>query len=172
MKHERVTLPIYNLGCGGGGALAVERALARDSGVVQAYVNPLTEMAYVVFDPALTTIEQLTRVIDRLGYGAPRVEAVQQQECATPRVNPREGRQYVIAVGLCLSAIYLFCIVADLLFPDSFQTYLIWERLLIGVRWAVPWTLSLGLIEVFLAGALVGWAVVLIRRAGPALAMR
>ena len=174
MKHERVTLSIYNLGCGGGGALAVERALTRDPGVVQAYVNPLTEMAYVVFDPALTTKEQLTRVIDHMGYGAPRVEAVQQhmRESTTPEVNRQQGRQVVIAAGLSLTAIYLLCVLVDLLFPASFQTYRVWETLLIGVRWDVPWTLPLGLIEVFLAGALAGWAFTLVRRAGPAPAMR
>jgi hypothetical protein len=64
MHRERITLPIYNLGCGGGGALAVERALTQVSGVAQAYVNPLTEMAYVVYDPTVANAEHLRGVID------------------------------------------------------------------------------------------------------------
>ena len=62
MKNERVTLPIYNLGCGGGGSLTIERALTKAPGVTQAYVNPATEMAYVVYNPALAQPEpQLPR---------------------------------------------------------------------------------------------------------------
>ena len=53
MQKERVTLEIYGLGCGGGGALAVERALIRIHGVAHAYANPATETAYVQYDPAL-----------------------------------------------------------------------------------------------------------------------
>ena len=52
MKNQRITLPIEDLNCEGGGVLIVERALARTAGVVQVYVNPATEMAYVEYDPA------------------------------------------------------------------------------------------------------------------------
>ena len=54
MGVERITLAIYGLACGGGGALTVERSLARTAGVLRAYVNPLTEIAYVEYDPAMT----------------------------------------------------------------------------------------------------------------------
>lgn len=75
MKHGRVTLPIYNLGCGGGSTVTIERALAESPGVLEAYVNPLTEMVYVVYDPVLVDTGQFARVIDQLGYGSPRAEA-------------------------------------------------------------------------------------------------
>lgn len=168
MQRERITLPIYNLGCGGGGALAVERALAKVSGVTQAYVNPLTEMAYVVYDSALANANDLRGVIDRMGYGAPRAEVGQHRmlDSTVQPVNQRHIRRLAITAGLWLATIYTLCIIADLLFPRSFQTYQFWETLLIGVRWAAPWTLLLGLIEVFLAGALAGWAFALVRRAG------
>ena len=170
MARERSTLPIYNLGCGGGGALAIERALAKVPGVAQAYVNPLTEMAYVVYDPALTQIDQLARVIDQLGYGAPRVEVSRTRAPADdpPAVTPWRGRRQVLTVGLCLSALYALGLVIDVLFPSLFQTYRFWEVLLFGVRWTVPWTLLLGLIEVFLAGALAGWAFIRLRGSGAA----
>src|SRR5512141_2302359 len=71
MTRERITLPIDNLGCGGGGALAIERALTQAPGVMQAYVNPLTEMAYIVYDPAEANGAQLAAVIERFGNGAP-----------------------------------------------------------------------------------------------------
>src|SRR5689334_21661802 len=52
-KAERVTLAVEGLSCGGGGALAAERALAQLPGVVRVYVNAATEMAYVEYTPAL-----------------------------------------------------------------------------------------------------------------------
>jgi cation transport ATPase len=170
MERERITLPIYNLGCGGGGALAIERALTQAPGVLQAYVNPLTEMAYVVYDPALASVEHLRGVIDQMGYGAPHVEVRQKRLPAstTSAANRRQVLRLAITAGLWLGAIYTFCIAADLLFPGLFQTYRFWEALLIGVRWSAPWTLLLGLVEVFLSGTLVGWAFTLVRRAGPA----
>jgi hypothetical protein len=69
MTTARVTLPLDNLGCGGGEALTIERAIARLPGVSEVYINPLTEMAYVVYDPALIDSEYLRADLDRLGYG-------------------------------------------------------------------------------------------------------
>ena len=170
MQRERVTLPIYNLGCGGGGALAVERALTQVSGVAQAYVNPLTEMAYIVYDPLLANAEHLCGVIDRMGYGAPRAEVRQERQATNTALvaKRRQVRHLALWAGLWLAAIYAFCISAELLFPGLFQTYRFWEMLLIGVRWSAPWTLLLGLVEVFLFGVLAGWAFTLVRRVGPA----
>jgi Cu+-exporting ATPase len=70
MQKERVTLEIYGLGCGGGGALAIERALTRINGVAHAYVNPATETAYVQFDPALVQPADLVHAIEAAGFRA------------------------------------------------------------------------------------------------------
>jgi cation transport ATPase len=70
MRTERVTLPILGLTCGGGGALTVERLLARAPGVEQAYVNPLTEMAYVEYDPLVTSPQLLTEAVRQAGFRA------------------------------------------------------------------------------------------------------
>lgn len=70
MATQRVTLPIYGLGCGGGGALTVEQILARTTGVLRAYVNPLTEMAYVEYDTALVCADRLAEAVHRAGFRA------------------------------------------------------------------------------------------------------
>lgn len=66
-SHQRLTLEINGLTCGGGGALAVERALAHLPGIVRAYVNPLTEMAYVEMDPNVASEEELIATVTELG---------------------------------------------------------------------------------------------------------
>jgi len=70
MQTERITLEIYGLGCGGSGALAVERALTRVRGVVRAYANPATETAYVQYDAALVQPVNLLRAIESAGFRA------------------------------------------------------------------------------------------------------
>ena len=67
---QRVTLPIYGLSCGGGGALTAERALARLPGVLRAYVNPAMETAYVVYDPTSVSPRDLVAAIASVGLGA------------------------------------------------------------------------------------------------------
>lgn len=64
----RISLPIFGLTCGGGGATTVERVLLRAPGVSFAYVNPATEMAYVEYDPEQTEPRKLQRAIESAGY--------------------------------------------------------------------------------------------------------
>ena len=70
MKTQRMTLPIFDLSCGGGGVLIVERALARTPGVMYVYVNPATEMAYIEYDPALSDPDRLVKVVEHSGFRA------------------------------------------------------------------------------------------------------
>lgn len=66
----RLKIPIYDLGCGGGGSAEIERELAATDGVRRAYVNPVTEIAYVDFDPTETDAAAIARAIERAGHRA------------------------------------------------------------------------------------------------------
>lgn len=68
MKTQRITLPIYDLSCGGSGVLIVERALANVPGVAHVYVNPATEMAYVQYDPTVVETQQLIHAVQQAGF--------------------------------------------------------------------------------------------------------
>ena len=63
--YQRLTIDIDGLACGG--ALSVERAIARLPGVSRVYVNPLTEMAYVEIDPTRVSEEQIVAAVTGLG---------------------------------------------------------------------------------------------------------
>ena len=62
-RRVRVTLPLADLMRGGGDAITVERALGEVPGVVHAYVNPSTEMAYIEYDPERTGVDSLKRAV-------------------------------------------------------------------------------------------------------------
>jgi copper chaperone CopZ len=153
MNMQHLTLPIYNLGCGGEGR-TVEALLMRVPGVTHVYVNPATEMAYVEYDPALSDATYLFAVLDRAGFGQPAGRSDRQTAPApTPR-HTLDVRRMALAGGIWLAGLYTVCIVAHLLFPNVTQMDRVWELLLIGVTWAEPRMLVLGLAEIFVYGAL------------------
>lgn len=67
-RTQDLTLPLINLSCSSD-ALAVERLLAKTSGVIEVYANPATEMAYIKYDPALTNRDRLAAVVAEAGFG-------------------------------------------------------------------------------------------------------
>jgi len=54
MGAKPLTIPISGLRCAGSECYTLERALRREPGVVDVYVNPVTEIAYIDYDPAMT----------------------------------------------------------------------------------------------------------------------
>lgn len=64
----QIRIPVYDLGCGGAGATTIERRLAATDGVLRAYVNPASEIAYVDYDPAEVDPTRLVRAIECAGY--------------------------------------------------------------------------------------------------------
>ncbi|WP_427366437.1 heavy metal translocating P-type ATPase [Candidatus Caldatribacterium saccharofermentans] len=68
-SSQQVILSISGMHCAACATL-IERALKKSPGVREARVNFAAERAQVVFDPQLTSVEQLLEVIRRAGYGA------------------------------------------------------------------------------------------------------
>ena len=67
-SRRALRIPVYGLGCGGGGTTTIERELAGQPGVLRAYVNPATEYAYIDYDPAKTNPRRLAQAIEQTGY--------------------------------------------------------------------------------------------------------
>lgn len=65
---RRLLIPVHELGCGGAGATTIERELAATDGVIRAYVNPATEIAYVDYDASEVDPWTLARVVEHAGY--------------------------------------------------------------------------------------------------------
>ncbi len=70
MSQQKLSFEVVGLGCGGAGAGTLERALSKLKGVERVYVNPLTERAYLEYDPVLAPLESIQQVVTKLGYQA------------------------------------------------------------------------------------------------------
>ena len=73
---QRIMLAISGFGAGGSGALIIERALARVPGVIQVYVNPATEMAYVTYDTQQCHTQHLREALRQAGFAGGSEHAV------------------------------------------------------------------------------------------------
>lgn len=65
---RKVALPVLDLACGGGGSRFLQRVLSKLPGVLEAYVNPATETAYVDYFPAKLSEEHIAEAIREAGY--------------------------------------------------------------------------------------------------------
>ena len=87
MTTTRTALPLARLSCASTERFTVERILRDTPGVLDVYVNPVTEMAYVEYDPTDTEPDALFRVLGRAGFApADRV--------AVRRPRPTDGQSH------------------------------------------------------------------------------
>ncbi len=70
MSNKRITLAIYGLTFGGTESLFLEQTFAKVPGVVRAYVNGETEMAYIEYDSTQCKPEHLAEAVKEVGFGA------------------------------------------------------------------------------------------------------
>lgn len=68
VRRSRRTFGVTGLKPGAGDALKAELALEQIPGVVHAYVNPVTEMAYIEYDPEQTSEDLLAAAIESAGF--------------------------------------------------------------------------------------------------------
>jgi len=68
-RREHVEVRIDGLSCASD-AIGLEHLLTHHAGVIEAMVNPVTEIAYVTFDPAVTGLSALRQRIEKAGFGA------------------------------------------------------------------------------------------------------
>jgi len=64
----RLTLSVTGLKACDEDAVKAEQVLEQIPGVIHAYVNPVTEMANIEYDPAVTAESDLAAVLDSAGF--------------------------------------------------------------------------------------------------------
>lgn len=68
VNRSHLALPIRQLGCAGN-VPSIEHSLRSVRGVSRVYVNPVTEMAYVEYDPSVCDETAIRVALEHAGYG-------------------------------------------------------------------------------------------------------
>ncbi|NUQ10743.1 MAG: hypothetical protein HUU26_00225 [Gemmatimonadaceae bacterium] len=89
----------------------VERALRETPGVLRAYVNPATEMAYVEYDAAVCSSAVLSGVIASLDVGEVAERASRYASAVAPR-SRFHPRVLLLVIPLTIVVLALFLAVA------------------------------------------------------------
>lgn len=69
-ERRSVRIPLVGLACAAGDRLPLERGLSAVAGVLDVYVNPVDEAAYLTVDPAYFRIGEARAVVERFGARA------------------------------------------------------------------------------------------------------
>ena len=169
MRTQHTTVPLQSMGCASGGRAAIEQALLDIPGVLRAYVNPVTEMAYVEFDPALSDAQVIGAAIRQTGYA-------EMRPVPPPPVHPSGGRsdadtaRVALATGVWFAAGFAASAIVGAVLPAAEGAFRLWTLVLPGVQTLRWWELLLGLAESLTLGLIAGWAFALIyNRLGPRL---
>lgn len=159
MPTARTTIPLLPLGCGGSGRTLIERALLAVPGVLQAYVNPVTEMAYVEYDPTQCAQTQILAAVARTGF-----------ELSEPALEPapraRQGhtrpqtRGFALTAGILLAGAFALSTLPPLLAPPLRNGHrVLWTVLLPGLDLSRWLSFPIGLAVTFTYGLAGGWLV-------------
>lgn len=70
MTRKTTTVMLEDAGCTAGSAQTIERTLRDVTGVLRAYANPVTEVAYIEYDADRCTEADLVRALEALGLRA------------------------------------------------------------------------------------------------------
>lgn len=157
MPIQRATVPLSPLGCGGGSRTLVERGLLAVPGVLRAYVNPVTEMAYVEYDSTQCGETEIRAAVGRTGFG--------EREPIPERMTPERGiegpslqvRGFTLTAGVLVAGAFALSALVRPFWPKFTGAQSVWALLVPGLdpwRW---WSLPVGLAAAFVYGLAGGW---------------
>ncbi|MGB4338500.1 MAG: heavy metal translocating P-type ATPase [Bacillota bacterium] len=95
----------------------VERALAREPGVVKANVNLAAETARVVYDPSVVDLDRLIKVVEETGYGARKLVRDASSDRQRQEEKTAQARRdwFLFYIGAALSAPMVIGMIGELL---------------------------------------------------------
>lgn len=94
----------------------VERALAREPGVVKANVNLAAETARVVYDPSVVDLDRLIKVVEETGYGARKLVRDASSDRQRQEKTAQARRDwFLFYIGAALSAPMVIGMIGELL---------------------------------------------------------
>jgi Cu+-exporting ATPase len=104
MAEKNINIPVTGMSCANC-ALAIERAVKKVPGVVNASVNFASERASVEYVPSLTGIDEMIQAIEKAGYGAIRADDALEGEDAELQARRAEIKDQTskFAVGLAFT---------------------------------------------------------------------
>lgn len=114
---EKVELDIIGMTCAAC-ATRIEKGLNKVEGVSKANVNLALEKASVEYDPSGTSIHQLIKKVESLGYEAKMKEEGKQQELADYREREIQAQKGKFAFSLILSIPLLWAMVSHFQFTS------------------------------------------------------
>lgn len=169
---RHVALPLKGIGCSVPAQRVVLERLHAIGGVVAAALNPVTEMAYVQYDPARCTEHDLVVAVWSTGYGD-----VQPAAAPAPPAPAAEGRSpeqaFALAAGCWLATVFAICFGFRAVFPPADRAFSFWETVLPGVNGVTVASAIAGVVETFALGFAGAWLFVVAfqalapRRDGP-----
>lgn len=152
---------------------SIEWALRRIPGVTQVRVNPVTEMAYVEYDPAQCDERRLRLAFADATGGSLGPPCVDPPRGDGRDAGRRGARRPALLVGAGAAVLASLVGVGAALFPFHPALTRAWELLVVGVDAAGVAALPVGIVEAFVVGWVAGgiglWAsrlLATVRRAG------
>lgn len=158
MPVARTTVPLLPLGCGGAGRSLIERALLAVPGVLKAYVNPVTEMAYVEYDPAQCAQGEIRAAVARTGFG-PDERVLKPAPAPTGGDSRLKVRRFALAAAILLAGAFALTVLPPLVVPGLNEKHNLWTLLLPGLDLS-RWTgFTAGFLIISAYGLAAGWSI-------------
>lgn len=158
MDSIRLTVPLSALGCAAGEAQTVERVLRQAPGVASAYLNPVSDTAYIDYDPGVTDPARLRSALREAGFRPAGVTSGSHRG-ARPVRPALDAIRLALVGGIWLLLLYSLCIALLVLlgYPPGTGMFAFWESFLIGFDGGSPRGILLGFVESFIYGAAGAW---------------